>query len=157
MYRDPSIQLPLLFILIIGRIPTDRGRVEQNFRTGKRHQPGRFRIPLIPAKQYPQAPDRSPDRLETKITGGEIKLLIEARIIGNMHLAVDATDLAGAIKDYGSVVIQPGRSPFKQRSDDDQAKFFRQRANAFGTGAGYRFGTIKNLHIFVLTGVRAVM
>lgn len=69
MAEHPGIALALLLGLLVVRIPADCGGIEQQFRTGQRHQTCRFGVPLIPAHQHAQATDRGIDRGEARSPG----------------------------------------------------------------------------------------
>src|SRR5690606_25828913 len=91
----PGFQLSGLFVRIVGQVPANGSRVDQYFRTGQCHQPGRFRVPLVPAHQHPQFANGSLDGgkpaaaiIEGGIAGGKVEFLIEARVVRDMHFAV---------------------------------------------------------------------
>src|SRR3546814_11356957 len=92
MAEKPGQALARFFVLASAAVPTDGGGVEQHVSTGQRHQPGRFRVPLIPAHQYTEATDLGIDRVEAQIARGEIELFEKARIIRNVHLAIAPGD-----------------------------------------------------------------
>src|SRR5690606_41798513 len=62
------------------------------------HQPRGLRVPLVPAHQHAEAADAGVDRFEAEVAGSEVELLVEARVVRDVHLAV----LAGG----GSVGIR---------------------------------------------------
>ena len=157
MAQHPGIALAVLLVLHVIRIPTDGGGVEQQLRASQRHQPRRFRIPLVPAHQHAQAADRGVDRSEAQIAGGEVELLVEARVVGDVHLAVLAQQGAVLLQDHGGVVVQAGGAALEQRADDDHAVLLRQRTQARGAGAGNRFGQVELGGRFVLAEIGAVV
>ena len=58
------------------------------------------------------------ESLEPEIAGSEIELLVIERIVGDVHLAIDAGQPAVFLEDGGGVVIDPGRAPLEQGSDE---------------------------------------
>src|SRR5690606_22946060 len=78
--EDPGVALAVLLVLGVVRVPADGGGVEQQLGAGQRHQPRRFRVPLVPAHQHAEAADRGVDRFEADVAGGEVELLVEARV-----------------------------------------------------------------------------
>ena len=108
---------------LLARVPSDRGRIKQNLRATQRRQPRRFRIPLIPANADADVPMRRAEALETEIARREVKLLVERGVIGDVHLAILADDLAiGAEHDRG-IVVNAGRAFFEERRDNHDAQF----------------------------------
>ena len=154
---DPGFALAVLFILCVGRIPADRGRIQEQVGSGQGHQARAFGIPLVPADQHAELADRCLDRLEAEVARGEVELLVEGRIVRDVHLAIDAGDRARAVKDDGGVVIEPRSTTLEQRADHDQAQFLGQRADAFGRRARNGLGTVELIDAFVLAEIRAVV
>ena len=101
----------------------DGGRIDQQLCTVQGHEPCCLRVPLIPADQHAEAPHRSLDRPEAQIPRCEIELLVEARIVRNMHLAVLAGDAAVLLDHDSRVVVKSRSPPFKQREDKHDAEF----------------------------------
>ena len=157
MAQYPGVALAVFLVLHVVRIPADRGGVEQQFGTGQGHQSRRFRIPLVPAHQHAQAADRGVDRSEAQIAGGEVELLVEARVVGDVHLAVLAQQGAVLLQDHGGVVVQAGSAALEQRADDDYAVLLGQRAQALRAGAGNRLGQVELGGRFVLAEIGAVV
>ena len=85
----PRVVLRLAELRLLGRMPADRGRIEQNVRAGHRGQTRRFRIPLVPANQRRDAPELRIERAEPQIARREVELFEKQRIVRNMHLAVE--------------------------------------------------------------------
>ena len=97
--RCTVIQASSWRCLLLGRVvgvPADGGGVEQQLGAGQRHQPRRFRIPLVPAHQHAEFAHRGVDRLEAEVAGREVELLVIRRIVGDVHLAVVPGDAAVA-------------------------------------------------------------
>src|SRR5690349_24865453 len=90
----PRLNLRVTPFVLLGRMPADRGRVEEHLRAEQRRDPRRFRIPLVPADQYADRgvaglPDLEAVRfagslaviVEVAVSGGEVVLLVEERIV----------------------------------------------------------------------------
>ena len=56
--EDPGVALAILLVLLVVRVPADRGRVQQQLGAGQRHQARAFGIPLVPAHQHAEAADQ---------------------------------------------------------------------------------------------------
>ncbi len=136
MAEDPGIALAGLLVLRVVRVPADGGGIQQQLGAGQRHQARGFRIPLVPAHQHAEAADGGVDRLEAEVARGEVELLVEARIVGDVHLAVLAGDAAVGFEDHRGVVVQAGRAALEQRADQHHAVLLGQLAQALGAGAG---------------------
>jgi len=54
-------------------------------------------------------------------------------------------------------VVQAGGTALEQRADDHHAVLLRQRAQAFGAGAGDRLGQVELAHRLVLAEIGAVV
>ena len=76
---------------------------------------------------------------KAEVAGREIEFLVVQRVVGNVHLAVDAEQRAVGVNDGGGVVIEPGGALLEQRGDDDDAEFFGElsaRRSVLGPGIG---------------------
>ena len=123
------------------RMPADGGRVENDFRALHGGEAGRLGIPLIPADEHADAPEFRIPGAEAGVAGGEVKLLVEKRIIRDVHLAVDAEHRAIGINDDRGVMIKSGGAFLEKRRDHDNAVFFGQLAEGDGAGPiGNRLG-----------------
>ena len=63
-------------------------------------------------------PNLRVERAEAEIARREVVLLVVERIVGDVHLAVEAEQRAVGVEDGGRVVIEPGGAPLEQRRDD---------------------------------------
>ena len=104
-------------------MPADGGRVKKDFRALQRRQPRGFGIPLVPANQHADFAVARLPRLEAEVAGREIKFLVIKRVVGNVHLPVDAEQRTVGVNDGGGVVINAGGAFLKQRGDDDDLVF----------------------------------
>ena len=91
--------------------------------------------------------------LETEVAGREIKFFVEQRVVGNVHLAVDAEQRTVGVNDGGGVVINAGGAFLEQRGDDDDLVFLREFAKGVGAGAGNFFGQLKIFVVFALAKI----
>ena len=80
-----------------------------------------------------------------------------ARVVRDVHLAVFARDAAVALQHHRSVVIHARSTAFKQRGDDDHAKFRRELAELVRSRAGDGFGAVKITRVLGLAEIRSKM
>ncbi len=133
--------------------PSDRGRIKNDLRARHRDEPRRLRIPLIPAHQDAELAARGLMRGEVEIAGSEIIFFVEARIVGDMHLAVAPGDLAAGINHDCGIVIDARRAPLEERRDNYNFTRARDIAQRVGRRPGNRLGQIEARRILGLTGV----
>jgi len=89
------------------RIEGDLGLpFEQQFGARHGHEPGRFRIPLIPAYKYPQPAYGGLYGGETQVAGGEVKFFVKTGVVGNMHLAIGAGNSAILLQHHCGIVVE---------------------------------------------------
>ena len=110
----PGIVLSLAELCLFGGMPADRGGVEQNIRAGECGEAGGLGIPLVPADERRYASEFRVEGAETEIARSEIELLEKERVVGDVHLAVDAEQGSVGIDDRGRVVIKTRCAFFKQ-------------------------------------------
>src|SRR5690349_3368449 len=103
--RLPRIELLLAVLLLLGWVPTDGGRIEQDVCTLQGREARAFGIPLVPAHQRANRADLRVEGAKTQIAGGEVELLVIRGIVGDVHLAIDALHLPVGVDDRGRVVI----------------------------------------------------
>src|ERR1043166_4597033 len=93
--RSPRLDLRAAPFVFFSRMPADRGRIEQHLGTEERRDARRLGIPLVPADQHADGRiARLPHLeavglaralavvIEVSITGSEVVLLVEQRIVG---------------------------------------------------------------------------
>src|SRR5581483_6831225 len=90
----PGIELRRAVLLLLGRVPTNSCRIKQNVRPLYRGQTRAFGIPLVPADEHADAAKCRVEVLKSEVPRREIKFLVIKRIVGDVHLAVQALDLA---------------------------------------------------------------
>ena len=104
--RAPRVDLRRAELRLLGRMPADRRRIEENVGAEERRDARGLRIPLIPADQHAdvgvaRVPDAKAARLlgdlagvdaivVRGVAGREIVLLVEQRIVGDVHLPIHA-------------------------------------------------------------------
>ena len=66
--------------------------------------------------------------METEVARGEVELLVVGRIIGDVHLAMDAGYAAVAFEDNGSVVVKPRCTTLEETGDEDNLVLGCKRA-----------------------------
>ena len=91
--------------------------------------------------------------LKAEIARREIKLFVVKRIVGDVHLAILAGDLAGGVDHHGRVVINAGGALFEERGDDHDLLLLRDFAERFGRWTGNGFGQFEELDVFRLAEV----
>ncbi len=124
-------------LFFFGWMPADGGGIEEHFGALKRGQARAFRVPLIPANQGADAAKarfktgaktRAKARihgLKAQVARREVVLLEVERIVRDVHLAIDADDVAGGIERDRGVVIKTRSAALKERGNDRDARFAR--------------------------------
>ena len=110
----PRHALSLLFVARVVGVVADSGRIDKYLRTSQRHESCGFGIPLIPANQYAQTPHTGIDRLESHVAGREVELLVVARVVGDVHLAILAGNGTVLFEYYRCVMIQACGATFEE-------------------------------------------
>ena len=80
--------------VFLRRVPADGGGIEEHFGALERGEARGFGVPLVPADQRADAAEAGVEGLEAEIAGGEVILLVVERVVGDVHLAVDAGERA---------------------------------------------------------------
>ena len=114
----PGVGLGLAELGLLGRVPADGGGIEEDLGPLKRRQAGGLGIPLVPADERAERGGLGGERLEAEVAGGEVELLVVERIVGDVHLAVEAEDRPVGVEDDRRVVVDPRRPPLEDRADD---------------------------------------
>src|SRR5690606_26181888 len=90
----PGAVLVRAILLLLAWMPANRRRIEKDFRSLHRGKPRPLRVPLVPAHENADSPELRVPRLEPGVTRREVELLVVKRIVGNVHLAINAQHLA---------------------------------------------------------------
>src|SRR3954465_14958009 len=106
-------------------MPAYRGRTEDDLGAGQGGEPGTFWIPLVPADERAHASIVRIESLEAEVPGGEVKLLVIERIVGNVHLAIEPEDLAVGIDHHRCIVINAPCAFLKDGGNDRDLRLLR--------------------------------
>src|SRR5262249_38813184 len=98
-------------------MPSNRRRIKKNARSLQRREPRALGMPLVPAHERTNSASRGIEGLESEIAGSEIKLFVVKRIVGNMHLPIDAALDTIGVEEDGSVVVKAGRAFLEERGN----------------------------------------
>ena len=103
------------------RVPSDRRGIEKNLRALQRREPRAFGIPLVPADQSSNAAHVGVEGAEAEIAWREVILFVVERIVGNVHLAIEAAQSSVRVEQDSGVVIDARGALLEQRRDQDDA------------------------------------
>src|ERR1700681_4377768 len=126
------------------RLAADRGRIQQQLRAHQRHDARALGKTLIPADGGTDAPIAGIEYPKAGITGGEIELLLVARAVRDMRLAVDAEPPAIGIEHRQRIEIDIARA-LKEADRQYHLELRRQGAEAPQQGAVV--GTLGELQV----------
>src|ERR1700693_4080894 len=121
--RAPGVELRRAEFLLLGRMPADCGRIENNIGAAEARETRPFRIPLIPTYEHGDAAKSRFKVRKAQIARSEIKFLVIERIVRNVHLAVFSEERSIGVQNYGGIVVDAGGAALKERSDDDDFQF----------------------------------
>ena len=113
----PGIALTTLLFDDVATFVADSRGVDEHLGSCECHEAGCFGIPLVPADEYAERPDRGLNGLEAQIPRGEVELLVVGGVIGDVHLAILPSDGAVALQDHGGIVVQACGTTLKERED----------------------------------------
>ncbi|KAF5028225.1 hypothetical protein DSECCO2_661300 [anaerobic digester metagenome] len=149
-------RLPRLAPVALGRLfardPANGGRVEDELRAHERNRPRGFREPLVVADEHgdPAVPGIVDP---VAVPGQKIDLLVEERIVGDVHLPVGREQPSIGVDHHGGVVVLAGYSPLVDRNDDHDTVLPGKRRERFGRRPGDRLGVAGSIRILVLREV----
>ena len=121
LHGDPRIALAILLVLRHRPDPS-RSRWD-TAAVPRRPAPSGARASGYHWSQHTSTPSRPTEvsiGSKAEVAGREVELLVEGRIVRDVHLAILAGDRARAVEHHRGVVVQPGRAPLEQRRDDDE-------------------------------------
>ena len=118
----PRVVLRGAKLVLLRRVPADRRGIEQHLGALQSRQPRALGIPLVPADQRAHAANGGIHGLKAQIARREVILLVIKRIVGDVHLAVDAGDLAIGVQRDRGVVVKPRRAALEERGNDGHAR-----------------------------------
>ena len=94
----PRVVLSCAELGLLRRMPADCRGIEKQWRPSKSGEPRSLRIPLIPADERADFSNSGLESAESEVAGSEIEFFVVKRVVGNMHLAVNAAQRAIASK-----------------------------------------------------------
>ncbi len=110
--------------------------------------------------QQMSAPDgavRCGDGAEAQVAGREVELLVEQRVVGDVHLAVDAGDVVRpgrfVVQHGDGVVVEAGGAPLEQGRDQRDLRFSHDRGKTRSRRAGDGFGQGEEAMVLALAEV----
>ena len=148
----PRIILRFAKFVFLRRVPANCSGIKKYLGALQRGEPRAFGIPLVPANQRAQRPRRI-DCLKAKIARREIVFLVIERIVGNMHLAVDAGDLAVGVKSDCGVVVKPGRAALEERCNYGDVRLPCSVGQFGSRWTRNRLGEVKERELFALAKI----
>ena len=149
----PGVMLRFTEFGLLRRMPPDSRGIKKNTRALQGCEPRALRIPLIPADKRAESSRGSIKSLEAKIAGSEIEFFVVKRIVGNVHLAVNATQCAIRIKNSSRVVIKPRCALLEERRDQHDFIFPSGGSQLFRARARNRLRQIEQDGIFALAEI----
>src|SRR5205085_6624340 len=106
-------------------------------------QPRPLRVPLIPANERADASAGGVEGPEAEIARREVELLVEERIVRDMHLPVRTEELPVGVDDHRGVVVDARGAALEQRSDDDHAGLARGLLQGLAGRSGDRLSELE--------------
>jgi hypothetical protein len=91
-----------------------------------------------------------------RIAGGEVILLVEQRVIGDVHLPVHAEQRPVGVDDRGRVPVDAGGLALEERDDDDDAELSRELLHRAHGRSGDRLREVEPLALLRFAEVRGV-
>ena len=151
----PSVVLASAELRFLCRLPADCRGIENDLSTGKRGKACGLWKPLIPADAGAEAAVLRVKTLEAEIARREVELFIKQRIVGNVHLAIDAGSGSVDVEDNRRVVVDARRPAFKKRANHDHAIVSCRSSDGLACGAGNGLGVVKATMVFCLARIVA--
>jgi hypothetical protein len=93
--------------------------------------------------------------VEVRVARGEVVLLLEQRVVRDVHLVVHAEDAAVGVDHDRGVHVEPRRAPHEDRHDDHDRELLGQRLEGVGHGPRHGLGQVEVLDARRLGEVRA--
>src|SRR5688572_26360781 len=122
----PGPMLALAVLRLFLGMPADRRRIDEDLGALHRREPRGFRVPLVPADEHAELHGLGVEDFEAEIARREVILLVIARVVGDVHLAVLAEVAALRVDDGRRVVIQAGRAFLEQARDERDLELRRE-------------------------------
>ena len=94
----PGVVLRRAELVFLGRVPADGSGIEEHLRALQRGEPRALGIPLVPAHERADAAKAGVHGLKAQVARREVVLLVVERVVGDVHLAIDAGDAPSAFR-----------------------------------------------------------
>src|SRR5688572_22233294 len=151
LHRPPGIDLRLAPFLLLGGMPANGRGVEEHLRAEQRRDARGFGVPLVPADQHAdngvaRLPHLEPAGASDAIivfARREVVLLVEQRVVGDVHLAIHAHERAVRVDDGGRIAIDTRSLPLEDGYDDHHFQLARELLHRVGAWTGNRFGQVE--------------
>ena len=108
---------------------------------------GRLRDTTGPSRPACPRGRRGVESAEAQVAGSEVILFVVQRVVGDVHLAVEAAQGAVGVKKDGRVVIDAGRALLEQRRDQDDPQLLGQGGQPVRDRAGNGLGQIEETRV----------
>ena len=142
-------------LLLLGRMPPNGGGVEEHLGSLQGRETRCLGIPLIPADEHAEIAGACLPVAEAEIARGEVELLVEERIVRNVHLAVLAEVFSIRFDDRGGVVVETRRPALEERGNDHHAEILGEFPEGLRGGTGNRFREFEILVVLALAEIFA--
>ena len=90
---------------------------------------------------------------EAEVAGGEVELFVVERVVGDVHLAVDAAERTIGVEDGGGVVVDAQSALFEERCNQDDAVLPGGGGEFLSGRAGDGLGQVEQGVVFALAEV----
>src|SRR3984893_13308025 len=166
--RAPRVDLRFTVLCFLRWMPADRRRIKENFGAEEACDASSLRVPLIPADQnadvgVPRFPDaESAGALmiavvgDVRVTRSEVELLVEERVVRDVHLAVRAEETAIGVNHGGGGAIDASCLPLEDWYDNYHLELARQLLHALHRRPVDRLRQIEALVLLGFAEVRCV-
>src|SRR2546428_12056739 len=85
----PGVELLLAVFLLLRRMPTDRGRIQEYVGALQRRETRRLRVPLVPAHERADRTHLGVEGAKAQIPRREVESLVVRTVVWAVHLALD--------------------------------------------------------------------
>src|SRR5262249_28735232 len=106
LHQFPRVVLRFAVLGLFLGVPADGGGVEEDFCTLQCRQSGGLGEPLVPADEDADVGVGGFPDAEAGVAGGEVEFFVIERVVGDVHLAIDAQDRPVGVDDGRGVVVQ---------------------------------------------------
>src|SRR5690348_15095818 len=173
LHRTPRLDLGLSELRFLCGMPTNRRWIEKDIGAEERCDSRGLRIPLVPADQYANVrelrlPNPEPARLlgdvadrvdavvRRRVARDEVILLVEERIVGDVHLPIHAEERSVGVDDGGRIPVHATRLLLEDRNDENDAELLRHRLHRISRWSGNRLSDVETFALLRFTEVRRI-